>query len=396
MENQLEELQRKLRLNYIPVIAIFVSLGSVGFIGNATAIFFYCLKTKRKSSTIVFMTYLAISDLGVSISTGLALMELFFNVSLENETVCKTITFIMRFLLIFSALVLWMISVDRYWKICTPHGTQLNERKAKICIFILFIFSVLFTSKNCLAYEIVIREITFGNTTVNSSSCTRTERMGKQTLVNVFNIIDLIFVILVVGTFVYTYGNISKSLRKHHKALQKNYKESDQLGKFSHPNSKGNELRIITGKNKEGLVSQNGIESECNIDLEENSENTSGDDSVTTVENKKVAEITEANPSSNPTILNVPYKEVRRSGSTNRQVTTMMIVLSVGLCICFMPYIIWSAIIGVYTEARELALTSAIVFVKRTPFLNAVLNPFVLCFYNPEYRNYVSSLFGNK
>lgn len=396
MENQLEELQRKLRINYIPVVAIFVSLGSVGFIGNATAIFFYCLKTKRKSSTIVFMTYLAISDLGVSVSTGLALMDLFFNVSFENETVCKTITFIMRFLLIFSALVLWMISVDRYWKICKPHGTQLNERKAKICIFILFIFSVLFSAKYCFAYEIVIREITFENTTVNSSSCTRTERMDKQTLVNVFNIIDIIFVILVVGTFVYTYGNISKFLKMHHKTLQKNCKGSHQLGRFSHPNSNGIELGIITGKNKEGLVSQNGIESDCNINFEENSEHTSGDDSLASVENKKVADIAEANPSSNPTILNVPHKEVKRSGSTNRQVTTMMIVLSVGLCICFMPYIIWSAIIGVYSEARKLALTSAVVFIKRTPFLNAVLNPFVLCFYNPEYRNYMSGLFGNK
>lgn len=395
MEHLLEDLQRSLRHNYVPLITLLTVFGIIGIFGNSLTIYFYCFKTKRSSSTIVFITFLAIVDLCLSFSIGLTVLHLMFNVSFENELVCKTMQYIFKSLSLLSALILLVIAIDRYLKICRQLGSQFSEQSAKVCVIVLFMMSVLFSIKYFFSYEIITYEIVFANTTVNASSCTRTEGNYEQSITTAFYIFDFVVVVIMIGTFIFTYGNISKQLREHKNATKKNSFQKRPIGKLKQGKCSGGTLKMnrTTTSTKPQEKKENCLESVHGNNIVHATESYL---QTNLNENHGQTKSAKAKFKEGNTILDKPAGNITKVVPSDRRITTLMIVLTTSLCISYVPYIVWCVEGRKDSEARNTTLTASIQFLKRTPFINAAINPIVFFIYNPEYRMYVLDMFRSK
>lgn len=404
MEERLAYINRKLIFEYIPLIVIFVILGIVGILGNAITIVFYGFRTKRKSSTVVFITIIAVLDFVSSALMATTIADLIYNVYYSNKALCKMMYFTNETFIISSALVLWIISVDRYLKLCRPHGAQFSERSAKVCGIVLFVIAMTMASQSFVSMDIVIRVITVGNETVNVSDCANTESEDLNTVVTLTHCIDFIALAIILITFTFTYGNIQRTLRKHNQAAKESgvLKSSIKQKAFSKSN-----LFVSD-------VSKNDESTDNYTTSEPNDKSSSTDDLSKTnkilfqsrVNTTYMGQVGYAgNPSSNSESRITSNSEAASqaplykkksplsSGKTETTITVMMFAVSVGLCICFLPYIVWNTIIAVNPDMSKLELDPGIQFVLRSPFLNGVINPFIFCIFNPQYRNYVIGIF---
>lgn len=211
MEDSLTGLHKKLTLEYIPVIVFMVCLGIFGIIGNAVTIAFYGFHTKKKSSTIVFVTILASLDLFTNLLISTTVVGLFINVTFRNRSACKLILFVIECFVLSSVLVLWIISIDRYLKVCRPLGKQFSVQSAKTAAVVIFVVSVVLSCRLIITTDVVVREMSFNNTQVKAYVCANTESDDLRVMITSFHVVDFIGISFVVGTFIFTYGSIQKN-----------------------------------------------------------------------------------------------------------------------------------------------------------------------------------------
>lgn len=365
MDSILHELHKKLTLDYLPVIILMILLCLLGILGNAVTMCFYGFKTTRKSSTVVLISFLACFDFGTSILMGTSIADLFINVYYTHRVLCKMVFFLDQIFIVSSVLILWIISIDRYLKICRPDWRQFSQRSAKIVTAVVFSFAAAVSGRGFVTFDVVVQNTSFKNTTVTIHDCATTEDGNLKTVVTVSNGIDFVFLLIVIGTFIFTYGNIRRTLKTHNNSLNN--------GGVSQSNIKRRSIDTIDDKTDV-------IKS---VDLRQPEEN----NTKTTV----TFSSTKPETDRDPTDISIENQQTNKTASvqSERNITIIMFVVSVGFCFCFMPFVAWNIIKEVYSTAGKMEKNAGIQFVVRMPYLNAVINPIIFCLFNPQYKNYV-------
>lgn len=142
-----EEFNEKMRITALPVVIFIGLLSILGLLGNCIVIFVYNRKYP-KCNFKYFVLVLAVIDLG----SCLVLMPMEMYTLLhwfvyEYSWLCKAKSFFNVFTVSSSASTLLLIAIDRFRKVCRPHGKQIQPDLAvKLAILVLSISIIPSTS----------------------------------------------------------------------------------------------------------------------------------------------------------------------------------------------------------------------------------------------------------
>ncbi|KAL3858400.1 hypothetical protein ACJMK2_012991 [Sinanodonta woodiana] len=182
---ELHIINDKKALENIAAIVFISLLMIVGIPGNITALLVYLRKFKP-STYRTFVVCLAVLDLAACcISMPFILALLRYPVLFLHDEVCKLFRLLSYIPCVSSVFILITIAVERYRKICAPHGTQMSDRMAKhICIMDILIACCL-SSPAAVIYGKRSLEIEIDN--INGSSCSVSDDMVNTKYPEYFN-----------------------------------------------------------------------------------------------------------------------------------------------------------------------------------------------------------------
>ena len=145
----------------IPSIVYTSTLMILGVIGNYIVLYVYFFKWRKSTSRvfILFLTGLDFINCVTSFPVEIFIMR--YYLMFDNPWLCKLSRFGPYTMNSASAAILIGIAVDRYKRICRPHGIQFNAKQSTyICIFCI-IGALIFTWPVIVLYG--TREINLGN-----------------------------------------------------------------------------------------------------------------------------------------------------------------------------------------------------------------------------------------
>jgi len=400
------ELRIDLLYSYLPIIIWMMLLAIVGTLGNIITIIFYG-KRNKPSSTDIFIRYLAAIDFLVcSVLMWGTIADMFTIVNFASNIGCKFMYFFDHWIVVTSVLILWIISIDRYKKICTPFKKQFTARAAKIIVLVLFGMSLANSVRDFVTIEVIELNLTTFDPKVpdvQGHYCSNSDDNHLEIVILLFHLLDLLMILGVFLTFAYTYGNVLLTVRKQNKKKSQGFK--------------GSAKQQISGadmKQKEQESGDEDLENSDNFSFYNLSMDTSKQDtdpqetSQTDVrisfEGESVDSmgivLKKSKPDNDQRAADLKItqriaKRIKKMKVRKSQMnlTIMMFAVSVGYVICFTPYFI-VIVIRQVTVTNEEELAPWVQFLLRSPFWNSVVNPVIFCVFNPQYRKYVKSIFG--
>ena len=147
LEQWNEELARVLLPNTV-CLAIYLLIGIIG-----NAIVLYINVARIYSEVRFFIPVLSAVDLVAVIANCCFSMSInLLPVKFHSDILCKGIWFITLTSTCFSSVILLIIAVHRYLKICRPFGKQMTRRWKRLLIVIGLVFVVVITSPSFVFY----------------------------------------------------------------------------------------------------------------------------------------------------------------------------------------------------------------------------------------------------
>ncbi|XP_005108794.1 uncharacterized protein LOC101847221 [Aplysia californica] len=129
----------------IPAIVVLVAMMVLGVAGNVVIVYIF-IRKMRKSSQNLLLLSLGVFDL-VSSCVGVPseIYDMRNYYFYQSSQACKAMRFLTTLPLLASILVLLVIAVDRYRKICKPLHHQIHLAHARIAIFIVIVVALIFS-----------------------------------------------------------------------------------------------------------------------------------------------------------------------------------------------------------------------------------------------------------
>lgn len=266
-------------LNDIMKVVIFLAIiGLVGVIGNSLTIVYY--RKQSPTSINIFILCLAATDLCVAIIALAVGIESVFNIKINSRFACKTLFFLEYWSVGLSIIIVSIIAVDRYRRMCMPMKRQVDASRAKKIVIVTTALIMIIALRAYLTTDLVPKQIVFdsqqnavdnGTSTSHSKEqsissngteksnftknykmstsrwlnnttesldntsgliaaavqlCSFSEESHLKLYVVLFHVVDIVLVISVILVNVFCYANVIKTIMIHRKStvwLQKNH-----------------------------------------------------------------------------------------------------------------------------------------------------------------------------
>ena len=157
----------------LPVTVFFGILGVFGIVGNACVLYVYKCKYPPCNFR-TFVIYLAATDFISCLFVfpcEIAGHRIWFSYPESAAWFCKFKTHVYGITVLTSALILLLISVDRFRKVCRPFNWQIRPKVAQCLCFATFGVAVVMTIPVPILFGIQTQNITYMGETVSISSC---------------------------------------------------------------------------------------------------------------------------------------------------------------------------------------------------------------------------------
>jgi len=206
--------------NDIPVFVYLIMIISIGVIGNLHTIGIQLLRFKPSNHRILIV-WLATTDLMFCcIGTPYLMVTVRHSYTFTSKEACKFFNFLNFSLSCYSLLLVDLIAIDRYRKICRPTSQQLKVSSTKLACLILLMFAFV-----CVG---VPSTITYGLTSVQTITpnlvglrCTVDETLKSSLLSKIFHGSILIMIVSGCILCLVLYALISNMLNKRQKLKDK-------------------------------------------------------------------------------------------------------------------------------------------------------------------------------
>lgn len=149
-----DALHLQMRIGRLVFVSIMMLLG---VIGNTLVLYLFTFKFPKSNHRIYILCLAVLDMIACSICIP-AVIAGTITITCNSAVACTLIEFLFYFNSSGSGLILVVIAVDRYKKICYPLGKQMNERMAKIACSIAIVISVLIAWPAPILYLISIRK----------------------------------------------------------------------------------------------------------------------------------------------------------------------------------------------------------------------------------------------
>ncbi|XP_036359573.1 neuropeptide FF receptor 2-like [Octopus sinensis] len=138
------------RLVVFSIIPFFLI---VGLVGNIFVVYIYA-RQSQKSNVETFILVLAVIDLiGCIFGMPLEMAEL--SLAIHSKYLCKLYKFVVFMCSAMSSLILFTIAVERFRKVCCPHGKQITPKLRQTLIIFIIVTSVALVLPVLIYFEYV-------------------------------------------------------------------------------------------------------------------------------------------------------------------------------------------------------------------------------------------------
>ncbi|KAL4238103.1 hypothetical protein ACF0H5_002815 [Mactra antiquata] len=290
---------------------------------------------------------------------------------IHNGIICKFFLFVKHWLVINSLLLLVILAVDRYRRVCHPFAKQITPQIACWIIFGIITFSLL-TSVHSFYTSDSEPLNWFHDSEISGVGylCMYSEGHSEATVGRVFHIGVICIQTVSVISLIVTYTLILMKFRKTQTKLT-----SHTQVRFTSGNSDSNNIEQMPVSH----ISGNAIfDRHCGKPTEKGVQKISvlGSD-IPDASNLKC------------TKDQLGREREFKLSSTERRLSIMTFILSVASIISFVPYFI-SIEFKPNLDGTTLVYPTGVALIRRSYILNSVVNPFIMMYFNAEFRQYVN------
>ena len=165
----LEQLNNERATQRLPTILFLCILIVTGVIGNSIVLLVYGLKYSPSTFRVYILSLAVIDLLSCTIAIPLELVDNLLPLMFYSEGVCKVGRFLGNVFKIGSALVLMVMAIGRYRKICRPFSEHDTMNQARLSVGIAICVSVLLSWPNAIIQGTKLRRFP-GNITGHDCS----------------------------------------------------------------------------------------------------------------------------------------------------------------------------------------------------------------------------------
>ncbi|XP_060575370.1 cholecystokinin receptor type A-like [Ruditapes philippinarum] len=373
----------------LPVMLVVGSLLIVGIIGNVMTLLFYMKKTNRTVPAIL-IKYFAAADtatctVGISLVAGKIM-----NISNNSRIFCKLTHFLGVWATTTSLFLLWIISIDRYRKICRPLGSQIAVSSTKSIGIYIVIFSFFLGARLLVTYDIFNVTLPNSNKTILTYQCLASSDGILKQIGHVFHIVDFLHYMMVLVTIFVTYPKIIYELIKHRKSMNKwnmvnvsslKPRGTHDLSLATNVKETENKVNFPDGKT---FITRKTIE------------DVNSDEKMTHERNVPIYSASQVLSTRQEHQTNLPKRSFQFSTArtpSEWNLTMMMFTVSALLILCFTPNVYLKLIVmWVMKNDKEHEFVPGMQFVWMLPLFNSVFNPIIYNIFNPKFRRYIASV----
>lgn len=350
----LRKLNKEAIIHYLPVIVFLCILMVFGIVGNIIVSVLFCQR-RRKSTYDLFILNLALLDLLTCfVGIPIEIADLCFSYTFYAPIACKILRVLESWTSMASALILVIVAIDRYKRICKL-GKSFSKKKVKVLCFVAVCLGGL------LSWPLFIiigkKTIDFEVPGIKGVDCSMSDDMkGSKFPLVYYGVLLFCFVLCFVFVVV-VYIRISVYIKKTKTTRRKHVEPFDSS--FS-----------STGRQQTTLVSFQSINPE-----HPHPNNTLCRHDTGQSDSKK----------SKPT-----------SGVHVTRPTTIFVAITIAFVISFLPFLITMLLRNLIRDFEENLSSSLQVFFKfclKTFFINNAINPVIYGFLSRQFREDVRRLF---
>ena len=230
----LEDWNNSIVIKLIPNSIILMIYLVIGAVGNSVVIYVHIWRMNGNIDDRYFVPALGIVDLiACVINTCISLYANLHPVTYTNDFACKTMWFLAFNSTSASSLMLFVIAVQRYLKVCKPFGQQMTIRYRRIALALLVFLSVLISVPTFFFYG--LRDV-FHSTGTLGKRCTNVRGPWSKTEPLVFKAVIGLGICIIVVSLIVFYSLIVCVVRKSSKFRKNNHctvSQSQSMSNFT-------------------------------------------------------------------------------------------------------------------------------------------------------------------
>ncbi|KAH3805676.1 hypothetical protein DPMN_133982 [Dreissena polymorpha] len=336
----------------IPIIVYMSIVCSAGIIGNFVAFLFY-VSRKDKSAANLVLTALSGNDFICSILLLASTAMLVNSMTYTNVAACKLQGFLNHVFVSNSLLLLFILALDRYFSIgnTSKWKSLFARRKTVMCNIVCTSgLSICLSIRELFFFDVVPKDFTVAeNVTVKGNRCMITSEKRLTKIANAFNIIDFILILVIITAMLTLYSLIIRKV--------------SFVGK-----RRSTRVNIGTDESQSTEVSEMSLKAVKQ----------SPDENTVVARNRpsKIRQNT----------INV-RKSLHWSSTIERRLTQMACILTLASVLSFVPYFVVSIVAKFH---KGLPIWARIVY--RSYALNSTMNPYLIGYYNSEFRAFIKNI----
>ncbi|XP_052768171.1 muscarinic acetylcholine receptor M4-like [Mya arenaria] len=205
----------------LPAIIYTIVLMVIGTPGNAIVLYVYFFKW-RKSTSRMFILFLTSLDLVNCITTlPIEIFMMRYSVMLDRPWLCKISRFSTYTMNSSSAAILVVIAVDRYRRICRPHGPQFSAKASKYISICCIALALCLTWPSLLFYG--TRSVKLGN--IEGKACLLENKFDDSIYPHVYFVVMMGSTVVIFTTLSVLYYFVGIQVCRHRKMRLKRKRE---------------------------------------------------------------------------------------------------------------------------------------------------------------------------
>ncbi|XP_052104361.1 cholecystokinin receptor type A-like [Mytilus californianus] len=357
-----------------------------GITGNILVILVYTFKMKKHSEDRYFIPALAVSDLSACIvcaSFGILLNMM--QAQFTNNSLCKAYWFFAAFTTYMSILLLTIIAIHRYLKVCRPLRAQMSLFWKRAALLLALVLSILLGCPTSLLYGTVEFSNASGNLT--GRRCSRMNDVNKTGSSIYSGVISLV-ILSTITVLVVCYGKVGRTIFVHFKHMSKSAL-SKNVQKGQSPSSSDLRSCDTSATHSTDILTINPELSSVSIKQELNTDNSGIEISDTNV----IAKVKTAKTKFKTVKVSLDAEEKNRS--IMYKFSLMFMVITIVFLICYLPKVILMVMEGrnpKFWENFSSGQRAGVLFLYRFYIVNNVVNPFIYAFMDMKFRQEAKNL----
>ena len=212
-----EKLNSEERIKYMGGIVLVCVLMAFGLVRNIHVLIVFTCKVKSSNHKTFICCLCLIDMIACTIGMPTTILDLANPLTFPNSIFCKIMANSNYFMCISSALVLLLVTFDRYRKICHPLGWQLNHNNAKTACIITLLVSYGLSLPSVFIFGSNTVEVMTLYSNLTGVCCSTDDKYITSNFATVFNGVLIFLAIIVFPALIFIYILISRVIMRRGK-----------------------------------------------------------------------------------------------------------------------------------------------------------------------------------